>query len=84
MSLLGESNKAVFLNYVRLDLEHDYKLIKPSSISSSSSNDDMETTTAPQPISRRRDSLIEQFRDFLSRSVDFTFKIDNPFEKEMY
>ncbi|KAF1760201.1 hypothetical protein GCK72_008447 [Caenorhabditis remanei] len=53
-----------------------------SSISSSSFNDDIETT--PQPISRRRDSLIEQFRDFLSRSVDFTFKIDNPFEKEMY
>lgn len=34
--------------------------------------------------SRRRDSLIEQFRDFLNRSMDFSVKIDDPFEKEMY
>ncbi|CAI2348676.1 unnamed protein product [Caenorhabditis sp. 36 PRJEB53466] len=37
-----------------------------------------------EPLGRRRNSLIEQIREFLSRSVDFTLKIDDPFEKEMY
>ncbi|CAP38033.1 Protein CBG21186 [Caenorhabditis briggsae] len=55
-----------------------------ASTSSNSSSDDMDLQPQPIAESRRRDSLIEQFRDFLSRSVDFSFKIDNPFEKEMY
>uniref|UniRef100_A0A8R1HHE1 Uncharacterized protein n=1 Tax=Caenorhabditis japonica TaxID=281687 RepID=A0A8R1HHE1_CAEJA len=62
-------------NFERADKE----VIKRRDSEDSSTADDV-----PITLGSRRNSLINQFRDFLYRTMDFSVQIDDPFEKSMY
>uniref|UniRef100_A0A8R1ES34 Uncharacterized protein n=2 Tax=Caenorhabditis japonica TaxID=281687 RepID=A0A8R1ES34_CAEJA len=48
------------------------------------SEDSSTAEDVPITSGSRRNSLINQFRDFLYRTMDFSVQIDDPFEKSMY